>query len=475
MKFSEYAGYDGLGLAELVRSRQVTPAELAATALAAIDTLNPALNAVIGPIPDWEARLSAQPTGGAFYGVPFLIKDLVLHLAGVSCDMGSRMVKGRFVSPIDTDLAVRFKASGVNALGRTNTPEMGFNCTTEPVLYGPTRNPWDRSRSTGGSSGGSAAAVAAGMVPIAHANDGGGSIRIPAANCGLVGLKPTRGRTPVGPEFGEPLHGMGIEHVVTRTVRDCAAMLDQVEGPGVGDRFVIPRPTRPYLAEVTTPPRRLRIAVSSKGLMNARLDPAVADGLARTARLCESLGHGVEEASPTFEEEQFHAANFVYWCGFLALGVVGFSQQAGIEPSEANLEAATLACYRHGASLKLLDLEMADYLANLVCRSIAAFYTRYDLLLTPVLAGPPLPLGVLDQNDPSRDARGWYDFVFQHAPFTALSNLTGQPAISLPLHRTPEGLPIGMQFTAPFGDEATLFQLAGQLEQAAPWPRVAPA
>ena len=475
MNLREYASYDALGLAELVRSKQVTARELADLARTAIDALNPKINAVIAPITEWEARLAAHPAGAPFAGVPFLVKDLVLHLKGVPCDMGSRLVKGAFVSPHDTDLATRFLKAGVIPLGRTNTPEMGFNATTEPVLYGPTRNPWDPTRSAGGSSGGSAAAVAAGIVPIAHGNDGGGSIRIPASNCGLVGLKPTRGRTTVGPEFGEPLHGMGIEFALCRTVRDAAAMLDCVEGPSLGDRFIIARPAGPYAAEARTAPGRLRIAVSTHGMMGMKPDAEVLAAVDRAARLCESLGHHVEEASPLFDEQLFHTANFTYWCGFLAGGIAGASQMLGLKPSPANLEAATWACYQQGADASLLDIEMADTLTNMVCRSVAPFFETYDVMISPVMANPPLPLGVLDQNDPSRDARGWYDFVFQYAGFTALYNMTGQPAISLPLHQTTSGLPVGVQFVSKYGDEASLFRLAGQLEHAAPWAGRVPA
>lgn len=469
MKLNEYAAADATGLAELVRSRQVSPAELADLARRAIDAVNPQINAIVASIDDWEARLAAAPKDGPFSGVPFLIKDLVLHTKGAPCDMGSRLIKGRFVSPHDTDLAARFWRAGLVLLGRTNTPEMGFNSSTEPVLYGPTRNPWDPSRSSGGSSGGSAAAVAAGIVPVAHANDGGGSIRIPAANCGLVGLKPTRGRTPVGPEFGEPLHGMGIEFAVTRTVRDAAALLDAVEGPAPGDRFVIPRPARPYLAEVGALTGKLRVGVTTTGVSPATVDPAVRAVLDRTAKLLESMGHHVDEAAPSFDPTLFHTANFTYWCGFLAGGVAGASQMLGVTPTNENLEAATWACYQQGTRFSMLDVEMADTLANMVCRSVAPFFEQYDILLSPVLPAPPIPLGVLDQNDPSRDARGWYDFVFQHAPYTALSNLTGQPAISLPLGESPDGLPIGMQLTTRYGGEDLLFRLSAALEQAAPW------
>ena len=270
MRLDEYAAHDGLGLAALVRRGEVSAAELAALAQSAIEALNPQLNAVIGRV---DARPPAGDATAPFHGVPFLIKDLVLHAQGVPCDMGSRLLAGAFTAPHDTELMARFRAAGLVTLGRTNTPELGFNATTEPLLYGATRNPWDPSRSAGGSSGGSSAAVAAGIVPLAHANDGGGSIRIPAAQCGLVGLKPTRGRTPVGPETGMPLHDMGIEHAVTRTLRDCAALLDAVEGPASGDRFAIARPARPYAEEVRrAPPRRLRIAFHADGGAHAVAD-----------------------------------------------------------------------------------------------------------------------------------------------------------------------------------------------------------
>ncbi|MBR1221136.1 amidase [Bradyrhizobium sp. U87765 SZCCT0131] len=473
MKLEEYASYDGLGLAALVRRGEVSAGEVAETAQRAIDAVNPTLNAVIGRI---EPQPPAADRSAPFCGVPFLIKDLVLHSEGVACDMGSRLVAGAFVSPHDTDLMQRFKAAGVVSLGRTSTPEFGFCSTTEPVLYGPTRNPWDTGRSPGGSSGGSAAAVAAGIVPVAHANDGGGSIRIPAACCGLVGLKPTRGRTPVGPESGYALHGLGIEHVVSRTVRDSAAMLDAVQGPGVGDPFEIAPPQRRYAEEVGAPTGRLRVAVSLSGMINATIDEDIRDEVMRVARHLESLGHHVTEASPAFDEASFHAANMTYWCGFLAAGVLGAAQLTGRKPSRETLEATTLACYEYGASLKMTDLETADVLANAVCRSVAPFFREFDVLLTPTTTGAALPLGFINADDPALGAKGWYDRLFRYAPFTALYNMTGQPAISLPLAVDAKGLPVGMQFVARSGAEDVLLRLAGQLEQSLPWagrrPRV---
>lgn len=472
MKFEEYASYDGVGLAALVRRGEVSAAELAQIAQAAIDGLNPKINAVIGRI------AAAPPAGDAaapFHGVPFLIKDLVMHAQGVACDMGSRLVAGAFVSPIDTELMARFRASGLVPLGRTNTPELGVCATTEPLLYGPTRNPWDPTRSPGGSSGGSAAAVAAGIVPLAHANDGGGSIRIPAAQCGLVGLKPTRGRTPVGPETGQPLHDLGIEHVVTRTLRDCAAALDAVEGPAPGDRFAIARPARPYAEEVRHAPRRLRIAFHADGGAHAVIDPQCRAAVEAVAKQCEALGHAVEPARPEYDEAMLDRANLCYWTSFLAGAISGLAAMLGRTPSADTLEACVLACYQHGMGLRAVDLEEADMLANIVCRSVAPFFERYDLLLTPVTAAPPIALGVMDCNRAGLDAQGWLRDVFRHVPFTALYNVTGQPAISLPLATSSEGLPLGVQLVGRWGDEATLFNLGGQLEQAMPWNARRPA
>jgi amidase len=476
MNLSEYASYDALGLSDLVRSKSVTPAELVDCALRANALVNPQINAVIGMVPDWELQLDAPQSGGPFFGVPFVIKDLVLQAKGVPCDFGSRLLRGAFIAPQDTELMRRFRKAGVITWGRTNTPEFGFANTTEPILYGPTRNPWDMTRSAGGSSGGSAAAVAGGIVPIAHGNDGGGSIRIPAAKCGVVGLKPTRGRTPVGPLTGDPLHGMAAEHIISRSVRDSAAMLDAVEGPGIGDRFVIPRPRRSFLEEVSAAPRRLRIALSTDGRRYGKVEPECVEAAQETARLCVSLGHEVEEAQPNFNDEAFHIANGVYWSSSLAGGITRFAPSVGRHPSPDNLEATVWTVFQYGLQLKAIDIELADFHANNICRSVGSFFTRFDVLLTPTLRAPPLKLGELNADDSNFSALEWLHACFAIAPFTALYNMTGQPAISLPLGESRDGLPIGVQFAARYGDEATLFNLAGQLEVASPWahrkPRV---
>jgi amidase len=470
VNLNEYARCDGIGLAELRRRGDVSAQEILACAFEALEAVNPTINAVIGPRLDAAAQAATANIAGIFYGVPFLIKDLVLHAAGVPCDMGSRLVKGAFIAPGDSELMRRFRSSGVITIGRTNTPEFGFNASTEPRLYGPTRNPWNPAFSAGGSSGGSAAAVAAGIVPIAHANDGGGSIRIPASACGLVGLKPTRGRVSAAPDYGDPLHGMGIEHVVTRTVRDCAAMLDAIEGPAPGDRFVIARPPRRYATEIAVPPPRTRIAYSaSVDSYSAPAHPDCVRALESVAACCAGIGHHLEDAHPIYDSDQFHRANLIYWAAFCASGVAASAQMFGRHPSPENLESSLWANYQYGMNLKAIDLEFADAMANAVCRSVAAFFERYDVLLTPTMGVPPMPLGILNADAPGLDAESWYRHLFRHLPYTALYNMTGQPAISLPLGQSDNGLPIGIQAVGRYGDEATLLKLAAELEQAMPW------
>lgn len=470
MNLHEYAQYDGLGLAELVRRRQVKPGELVNLALEGIARVNPKLNAVIGCILESGEQVDeAALPDGAFHGVPFLIKDLVLHMSGVPCDSGSRLFQGT-AAPYDTELAARFKKSGVVTVGRTNTPEFGLNVSTEPILHGSTRNPWDLSKTPGGSSGGSAAAVAARVVPLAHANDGGGSIRIPASACGLVGLKPTRGRVSLGPDFGESVLGLAIEFAVTRTVRDCAAMLDVVQGAGLGDPYVIAPPARAYLQECQTPPGKLKIGFATSGLNGAKSDPDCVRAVEDTARLLESLGHTVIEANPPVNFEMLLSACVPLWLGWALFAAEGARLFLGRIPSADNLEATTWACYQAGLKVTGLELLGALAMLNQINRAMAAFMQGYDVLMTPTLPTPPVELGYYNADDPSLDGPAWIAKLFNgFALFTGLYNATGQPAISLPLHQATNGLPIGIQFAARYGDEATLFRLAGQLEQAQPW------
>lgn len=468
MKPSEYTALDGIALADLVSRGEVTPAELAATARAAIDDVNPRLNAVIGRIDAVADDALAHLQPGPFSGVPFLIKDIGMHYANIPHEMGSRFAEG-LQFPHDSELAIRFKRAGLITLGRTNTPEFGCNISTEPVAKGPSRNPWNPAHSTGGSSGGSAAAVAAGVVPFAHANDGGGSIRIPASCCGLVGLKPSRGRMPSGPDTDDFVFGMGAELVVSRTVRDTAAVLDVTHGPDVGARIMLPPPAAPYRELIEQPPARLKIAYTLRSPEGATpMHPDCRAGVEKTAALLAGLGHIVEEASPQYD----HAAvglNFLDLASaFFGNGISMIQQMTGRVPSRENMEATTLAFYQYGQQLTAFGLSAAFARINVLSRQMGAFFSSYDIWLTPTLAGPPPKLGVFDATA-ELGALEWINAALKFAPFAAPFNATGQPAISVPLHHSADGLPIGMHFVGRFGDEATLLQLARQLEQAAPW------
>jgi amidase len=471
MKLSEYVQFDGLGLGTLVKSGEVSARELAATALKAIEATNPQVQAVIETYDDVLPTLDHKPIGeGLFAGVPFLVKDLVLHQKGRLCEFGSRMGAG-LVAPHSTDLAKRFDAAGLVTLGRTKSPEMGFNLTTENKFHGPVHNPWNLERSPGGSSGGSAAAVASGMVPLAHANDGGGSIRLPASACGLFGMKPSRGRIPIGPDSADGLNGLGIEHVVSRSVRDSAAAMDATQGPGLGDPYAIQAPKRPYLQEIGAPAGKLKIALAPVPLSDGPVSKDCLNAVSATASLCADLGHEVIEARPELGVtwERFMLANARVWCSNMAFWITGLSHVTGRKPGLDMLEATTLACYEYGLTVSAVELHEAFDIFNTVSRHVAPFFEKYDLLLTPTLPDPPQPLGTFDANAPGYDGIGWSTRTLSSCPYTPLFNVTGQPAMSVPLEHSSEGLPIGMQFVAKFGDEATLFRLAAQLEEARPW------
>jgi amidase len=468
MKIDDYVRYDGVGLAELVSRGEVSPSELALTALEAAERVEPRIHSLVRVFPEraQQPRLAALPPG-PFRGVPFVIKDAPME-SGTPSEMGSRLCRG-FVSSGDSHLMERFRAAGLVTLGCTAMAELGFNVTTEPLLTGPTRNPWDPRRMAGGSSGGSAAAVAAGIVPLAHANDTGGSIRIPASCCGVVGLKPTRGRIPLGPGVGESVSGLGIDFAITRTVRDCAALLDAVQGPGIGDPYVIVPPARPYLQEVRTAPGRLRIAFTTRAWSGVPVDPEVRRAVEQTAELCESLGHSVWEASPTVDAAGLMFTTVRLGSAHMAAAIDGLAGALGRTPSEDTLEATTLAAYRYGRTVPATELLGSIALLNGICRSVGAFFEGCDVLLTPTVARVPQLLGTYDANAPGITAEQWPEHIFSFAPFTALFNVTGNPALSLPLHQSAEGLPIGVQLAGRYGDEASLLRLAGQLEEARPW------
>jgi amidase len=474
ISLTEYAAQDGLGLAALVARKEVTPEELITVALAAIEQANPKLNAVLQTLePRAMAEVRQGLPQGPFTGVPFLIKELVLHAKGVRCDMGSKLAQG-FVPQTDTELMARFRRAGLVLVGTTQTPELGYNPTTETTLFGPVHNPWDLTRSAGGSSGGSGAAVAAGIVPLAHANDGGGSIRIPASCNGLVGLKPSRDRVPTGPDYADPLCGLACEFVVTRSVRDAATLLDWVSGADVGAPGHPVPPVRPYREEVGAQPGRLRIAWTTTPASGEKIDPECEKAVHETVRVLQDLGHTVVEDRPHYDWEDFLKNVHVIWTAYTASAVEDLAKAFGRKPSLDNLEAVTLACYEDGKRYSAVDLFNAMAHGNLISRQIGAFFQTVDVLVTPTIARPPAPLGELNQNRQGMTAMEWTRQVFTYVPFTPIFNSTGQPAISLPLHWSAAGLPIGVQIAGRFGDEATLLRLASQLETARPWAEKRP-
>jgi amidase len=469
MVFAEYPEYDGLGLAGLVAKGHVTPLELAEEAIARIEKHNARLNAVVYTMYDQGREIATQLAGeraGRFRGVPFLLKDILGNFAGVPTGYGARFMRDLPAAEDDT-LVTRFKAAGLVPLGKTNVPEFGLLPTTESVLYGACHNPWSLAHSPGGSSGGSAAAVAAGIVPVAHANDGGGSIRIPASCCGLVGLKPTRGRNPLGPLLGDLLGGFICEHIVSRTVRDTAAMLDCTAGPEPGDPYAAPTPTRPFMDELSAAPGRLRIAFSTSVPGGAALHPECVAAVERTAKLCEELGHVVEETAPPVDQGTITQSFLAVWCAGVAMQVDGIAMMTGREIREELFEGITWALYQQGKQVTASQYLLAVAMLQMQGRQVGRFHETYDAWLTPTLGTPPIRLGAVDLTE--RDAMKAMLPMIDYVPFTPLQNATGQPAISLPLHWTPDGLPVGVMFVGKLGDEATLLRIAAQLEQARPW------
>jgi amidase len=464
---------DATALAELVRTKQVSAQELVDAAIARVERLNPTLNAVVTPM--FEAARAAVRRGlpdGPFSGVPFLVKDLLADCVGVRLTEGSAFLADH-VAAVDSELTQRYRRAGLVLLGRTNTPEFGILPTTEPRLFGPARNPWDLSRTPGGSSGGSAAAVAARMVPMAHGNDGGGSIRIPASCCGLFGLKPTRGRNPLGPHYGDVFSGLVAEHALTRSVRDSAALLDATAGPAPGDPYWAPPPTRPYRSEVGTPPGNLRIAFTGVPATGVPVHEDCVRAVDDAARLCASLGHHVEEAAPEADGNDLSQQFITLWSAGAAWSIEDWARRTGQTPAADRFEPLTWGLYQMGARRSGAEYLLALQDLQRVSRDIARFFGRYDVWLTPTLAEPPLPLGSFDA-EPDNPMQGLFRAA-QFVPFTPICNITGQPAMSVPLHWNAAGLPIGVHAVGRFGDEATLFRLAAQLEAARPWADRRPA
>jgi amidase len=487
--FSDYGKYDGLGLAELVRSKEVKPSELVEEAISRVERLNPQLNAVIYKMYEMARKAADRDLpDGPFKGVPFLMKDIGMACADVPLTSGSRFFKD-FIPDHDSEMVKRFKAAGVVIIGKTNTPEFGLMPVTEPELFGHTKNPWDLTRTPGGSSGGSATAVASRMVHLAHASDGGGSIRMPASCCGVFGLKPTRGRNPMGPDIGESWRGLVSAHVLTRSVSDSAAMLDATAGPDIGAPYYAVPPARPFLNEVSTDPGRLQIAFTSKPFLGSTVDKDCAKALETTVKLCQDLGHEVVEKAPQLDKTAFIRAFTVMLCAETRATIEEGEVVLNHKASPEDFESGTWRLGLLGKQFSAPDFSRSLNLLHRTARQIGWFFQKYDVLLTPTLSRPPLVTGSLNPKESQRigmerlfdklssgeliDRGDELEILSEHTyefmPYTLLFNVTGQPAMSVPLYWNNEGLPIGMQFVGRYGDEATLFRLAGQLEKAKPW------
>ncbi len=463
----DYLRHDAMGLAGMVASGQVHPTELLEEALRRTETTDPQLGAMVL---NMEAQARRQidrvQTQGPLGGVPFLLKDLRAQYAGTPTTLGSRFFAGS-VADHDTETVRRYRAAGLLIFGKTKTPELGCNLATEPVLGGPARNPWDPTLIPGGSSGGSAALVAARVTPVAHATDGGGSIRIPAASCGLFGLKPTRGRLPAGPDQGEGWGGLSVEHAVTLSVRDSALLLDVASGPDPGAPYYPPPPSGSFLSRVGADPGRLRIGFSLRTPRGHDLHPDCRRVVEETARLCEELGHLVEEASPRWDLKEAGAAYTTVVNANVAKTVADRARQLGRQPGPEDLEAGIRERVEHGARTDAQDYLGALATIHRVGREVAGFFGDYHMWLTPTTASPPPPLGTFDTN--SEDTHRFRSVIGRFSPFCSLANMTGQPAMSMPLGQTSSGVPIGAHFLGRYADESTLIALAAQLEEARPW------
>ena len=489
LSFDEYVKHDATALAELVRVGDVSPAELLETAIARAEAVHPQLNAIVTPLYDKGREMAKQlPETGPFRGVPFLLKDLQLEWAGTSLKSGCRGYQD-YVSADDSEVVKRWKAAGLVFFGKTNTPEFGLTPYTESKLYGPAHNPWKLTHSPGGSSGGSASAVAAGIVPIAAATDGGGSIRIPASCCGLFGLKPSRGRVTLGPRFGELWNGAVATHALTRSVRDSAALLDAVAGSMPGDPYGVAAPERPFSEEVSREPGKLRIAFSTQSLMPSQsVDPTCVKAVLETVRLLEGLGHSVEEVPLPYEKSLVTEAFFLNVLSETAATLRELAAYLGRPVRREDIELNTWVQARLSDGFSAADVAYQKRRWNTLNRSMGQFHETYDLFLTPTLPRPPIATGTF-QNRASEerliklvDSVGGLKYLkgskivnelaersLSYISFTVITNMTGQPSMSVPLHWSPDGLPIGVMFAAKLGDEATLFRLAGQLEQERPW------
>ncbi len=484
----EYVKYDALGLAELVKKKKVSAAELVEEAITRIEAGNPKLNAVIHTMYDIGRKAAkGKLPDGPFTGVPFALKDLLDAYAGVPLTGGCRAYRN-FVPSRDSELVARYKRAGLVVIGKTNLPEFGLVAYTEPDLFGPCRNPWDLERTPGGSSGGSAAAVAAGFIPMASGGDGGGSIRIPSANCALFGLKPSRGRNPTGPDYGELWQGATVGHVISRSVRDSAAALDSLNGPDPGAPYAIAPPERPYAQEIKKDPGKLRIAFSSVSPVGKGVDKECVDTVKKTAKLLAGLGHKVEEAAPPVAFRELAIGYFTMYLGEMAADVRIVKDTFGRKAAKREVELVTRTLALLGRAVSSGEFVAAIREWDKAARVMGTFFEKYDLFLTPTTARPPVKIGELKPKPAEvvlmkivnalgagklMKATGIVEQLaidnLAATPFTQLANLTGLPAMSVPMHWTKDGLPCGAHFVAPFGQEARLLRLAAQLEKAAPW------
>lgn len=487
MTFPEYESFDGVGLASLVQRGVISSSELLEAAIERIEFWNPKLNAVIHKMYDQaRAAINAKLPAGPFQGVPILLKDLLAECAGTPISYGSRFAyNNHWVSKEDSELVKRLKKTGVQILGKTNVPEFGLSPVTEPELFGPTHNPWDLERTSGGSSGGAAAAVAARIVPIAHGGDGGGSIRIPSAYTGIFGFKPSRGRTPTGPLFMRVWLGSVVEHALTRTVRDSAAMLDALAGPELGSPIALPKPEHSFSSYLQSPPRKLRIALIEQPFFQATIDPEYKAALKKAAQLCQELGHEVEPATLSFNDDLAFAFLIIMIAETRA-GVRELAKFIGKKPKSNELENITAMLCHAGDEFSAADYAWSVHVLDMAANKLAKFYEKYDVILTPTMPFPAPKIGACkpDRNEQfgikllrylpygqtlrqfvQRAAAKHFSFM----AFTALFNICGQPAMSVPLYMDKKGMPIGIQFAGRINHDGLLFQLAHQLETAEPW------
>jgi amidase len=458
----EYQSYDLIGLSQLVAKGELSPVETVEIAIREIEAINPAINAVV--VRRFEIALEElkhRKDKPRFIGMPYLAKDLHAPVKGLPLANGSRLLKDQ-VFDFDSTTFSRIRSAGFSILGRTNSPEFGLSVSTEPAFWGPTRNPHDTQYSAGGSSGGAAAAVASGMLPAAHATDSGGSIRIPAARCGLVGLKPTRGLNAFGPHRGDPVLGISHEHAVTKTVRDCAAILDITAGPDCGAPYFTQKPAEPFEELIKTPPGKLKIGFTTDSFISTRVDEECRDAVLKTAKMLEALGHHVEEKSPVFDAMAMTDTMIRVLMGSLAGVFQMIEAKLGRAIIEGEIEPMSMSVLEFAKNTSLADHLNRGVVLNTETRALAAYFDDYDILLTPMLADPALKLGVLETSHRNLDQ--FLDQLFAISPFAAPFNVTGQPAMNMPLHLSRSGMPIGVQLVGRFAEDALLLKLAQTLE-----------